>query len=181
MVFRAAMSRPFLRIRPEGDGVMGQKMISPECRNDRQIVLKVDRRIWAEVCEFFPTTGVRKDIAAKHTTCCLIIAAKLLSLLRSDNKTFSLNLAIMDRMESVSHRKRKAINKYLHSSRYFEIETHHSAGHHSTIWTVRGVSMRREVDQDNMRHDDDGSLMTIIDDDSCAHVLDDSRENGLAS
>jgi len=95
--------------------------------------------------------------------CRLIIVAFILSAMQDAECRFSFSTEVQDRMMMVGSRKRQKLGAYFNDSRFFEIAVNYSTGHHSRIWTLKGIRMvRRYAYQHNMVVPDEGGLGSIL-------------------
>jgi hypothetical protein len=107
------------------------------------IPVHVDSRVWKEVCECFPDTGVNYQTAELNRECRLIVATFILSALRDSECQFSIKQQVQDKMTMVGHRKRKALMSFLKQSRFFALTVNYSTGNHSIIRTLKGAKTHR--------------------------------------
>lgn len=108
-----------------------------------QISVKIDRRIWSEINQQFPVSGVHHKSATANAECRLIVAMLILSALRDNHYNFSFNQPLLDHMNMVGSRKRKKLVKYYAQSRFSRVEVNHSKDHHSIIRRLSGARLHR--------------------------------------
>ena len=109
-------------------------------RNSRMDTLvRIDVRLWKEVCDFFPVEGVNYQTVRMNKNCRLLIAVWIRRALRSKEKRFMFNQKLLSKMYSSDTR--EAVVLYLNHSRFFQDSMKHSSGHHSIVRSLKGAKV----------------------------------------